>query len=1025
MAENGPLPDHLRCKRTDGRRWRCGRKVLPGKKLCEIHHLQGKHRQHKWKVPESLKIQREYKNRNKISNGARVRLQKEEADVVLSKLGQKRKKSEGFEEVVKMKKKKKMKKKVKAKKNTLQFELIRMVLKREVEKRKGQSTSNKKPNSKSKSGSSDNNGGEEGEEDDEDEEPELMRDLPNGFMAISPVKHFNNVGSCSASAASCDVKIGSDSSSGIRFRSKNLEPLPIGAALQVKDMVELRRGKKKQKCHWCRKNGLSSTLIQCSSCSKEFFCTDCIKDRYFDEQEEVQNACPVCRGTCGCKPCLAGRFKDSDCEEYSNGGRQVNKVLHFHYMICMLLPVLKQMNRDLVSEIDTEAKMKGLKPSEVQIELAKVSSNQRSCNKCKASIVDFHRSCQICSYNLCLRCCRDVFQGIVCGNVDVLVSKCPTRRKTFISGKQQCEVISAFTSKKRLPGRCPSNRKAFNGCVGIPCPSSEFGGCGDSLLDLSSLFPLSWAKELETSAEELIGCYELPETLDINSSCSLCTESDLDTDEIRQSQEASAREDSQDNLLYCPTAAEIHGDNLEHFQKHWGKGQPVKVRNVLLGTSDLSWDPIVMFCTYLKNNANTPGNTQATDSLDHFEVEIGVRQLFMGSIRGPKKANMWHEDLKLKGWLSSQVIQEHLPAHFSEILHALPLPEYMDPASGLLNVAAELPQEISKPDLGPSIYISYNSGNDIVRADSVSKLRYDTYDVVNVLVHATDAPVSTEQLNYIRKLMKKNKEENRANGGSIEELGLHDLVEEEVQLHKKVARVSWFSAAAAAAQHEACDEKPEAAFHNNGACSDTDSDTDTDTDTDTEVSKFFFGPVKGSRTSDHRPSRIKHTETTSDEEFVSEKHEESCGVLWDVFRRQDVPKLVEYLRLHSKEFVETYGSRKPVTHPIHDQIFFLDAVHKRRLKEEFEIEPWSFEQHVGEAVIVPAGCPYQIRNLKSCVNIVLDFVSPESVVQSMQLIDELRLLPDKHKARADSLEVKQMAIHGVSRAIKEIRDLTS
>jgi lysine-specific demethylase 3 len=29
-----------------------------------------------------------------------------------------------------------------------------------------------------------------------------------------------------------------------------------------------------------------------------------------------------------------------------------------------------------------------------------------------------------------------------------------------------------------------------------------------------------------------------------------------------------------------------------------------------------------------------------------------------------------------------------------------------------------------------------------------------------------------------------------------------------------------------------------------------------------------------------------------------------------------------------------------------------------------EIEPWSFEQHVGEAVIIPAGCPYQIRNLK-------------------------------------------------------------
>lgn len=29
-----------------------------------------------------------------------------------------------------------------------------------------------------------------------------------------------------------------------------------------------------------------------------------------------------------------------------------------------------------------------------------------------------------------------------------------------------------------------------------------------------------------------------------------------------------------------------------------------------------------------------------------------------------------------------------------------------------------------------------------------------------------------------------------------------------------------------------------------------------------------------------------------------------------------------------------------------------------------DIEPWTFEQHPGEAVIIPAGCPYQVRKLK-------------------------------------------------------------
>lgn len=28
------------------------------------------------------------------------------------------------------------------------------------------------------------------------------------------------------------------------------------------------------------------------------------------------------------------------------------------------------------------------------------------------------------------------------------------------------------------------------------------------------------------------------------------------------------------------------------------------------------------------------------------------------------------------------------------------------------------------------------------------------------------------------------------------------------------------------------------------------------------------------------------------------------------------------------------------------------------------IEPWTFEQRIGEAVFIPAGCPHQVRNLK-------------------------------------------------------------
>lgn len=97
--------------------------------------------------------------------------------------------------------------------------------------------------------------------------------------------------------------------------------------------------------------------------------------------------------------------------------------------------------------------------------------------------------------------------------------------------------------------------------------------------------------------------------------------------------------------------------------------------------------------------------------------------------------------------------------------------------------------------------------------------------------------------------------------------------------------------------------------------------------------------------------------------------------------------------------------------------------------------------------------------MQSCVHVVLDFMSPEHVNECVQLTDEIRLLPEDHKAKVDKLEVnlleifihiyiytfffpclcmtwtsklkeflrtqvKKMALHSMSTAIKEIRELT-
>lgn len=148
------------------------------------------------------------------------------------------------------------------------------------------------------------------------------------------------------------------------------------------------------------------------------------------------------------------------------------------------------------------------------------------------------------------------------------------------------------------------------------------------------------------------------------------------------------------------------------------------------------------------------------------------------------------------------------------------------------------------------------------------------------------------------------------------------------------------------------------------------------------------------------------------------------SAVWDIFRRQDVPKLTEYLKKHHREF--RHINNLPVNsviHPIHDQILYLNEKHKKQLKQEFGVEPWTFEQHLGEAVFIPAGCPHQVRNRKSCIKVALDFVSPENIQECIRLTEEFRLLPKGHRSKEDKLEIKKMALYAADVAITEATKL--
>lgn len=592
--------------------------------------------------------------------------------------------------------------------------------------------------------------------------------------------------------------------------------------------------------------------------------------------------------------------------------------------------------------------------------------------KLRGAEIDLPRTKLNADEQMCCNLCRipitDYHRRCPSCSYDLCLICCRDLREATLHQSEEPQTEHAKTTDRNILSKFPHWRSNDNGS--IPCPPKEYGGCGYSSLNLSRIFKMNWVAKLVKNVEEMV---------------SGCRTSDADgppetgLNALRLCQ-YSQREASNDNYLYCPTSEELKTDGIGMFRTHWKTGEPIIVKQVFDRSSISSWDPLVIWRGILEttdeNMKDDNRMVKAIDCLDGSEIDIELNQFMKGYSEGRILENGWPQILKLKDWPTPRASEEFLLYQRPEFISKLPLLQYIHSKWGLLNVAAKLPHYSLQNDVGPKIYISYGISDELGRGDSVTKLHFNMRDMVYLLVHSSEVKLKDWQRTNVEMMQKTSKES------------------EEKESHGDPDICSRASS-------------PDSSFYTKINGLDLESDQkDSTMDQGVEV----YSSAEGNLVNSEIPLR-----ENGDVSEITHP-----GVLWDVFRRQDVPKVTEYLKMHWKEFG---NSDDIVTWPLYGGAIFLDRHHKRKLKEEFGVEPWSFEQNLGEAIFVPAGCPFQARNVQSTVQLALDFLSPESLGEAVRLAEEVRRLPNEHEAKLQVLEVGKISLYAASSAIKEVQKL--
>ncbi|KAG0497448.1 hypothetical protein HPP92_001892 [Vanilla planifolia] len=553
---------------------------------------------------------------------------------------------------------------------------------------------------------------------------------------------------------------------------------------------------------------------------------------------------------------------------------------------------------------------------------------------------------------------------------DLCLTCCCAIRRAYFVGDKGMSDVDKTSDAKLLP------QSADTGCLdisnlfpewkanndgSIPCGPEEAGGCGFTKLILRRILKINWTGKLLKNAEEMVNGCKGSDLHGPGLCASYCLETP--TSHLNSSIQAvllqcSFRDDNTENFLYYPAAEDIKHEGIRYFHKFWVRGQPVIVKNVFEPTLASGWDPMDIWKGVqetLDEELKEDIIVKAIDYENQSEVDIELSKFIRGYAEGCKDESGREKLLKLKDWPPPSALEEFLLCHRPEFLGNFPLVEFIHWKWGLLNLVSKLPHNTLQYEVVPKIFITYGTRKELGVGDPVTKLRINMSDMACLLMDTIDTDCWHQQRNRVEKHDKISKKVDGSN--SLDGHGRIDIDEFTVAVDRR-------------------------------SCSST------------GVS------ILEKKGSEYLPLNE-----------CSVKNFENAGTVWDIFRRQDVPKLNEFLRVHLDKFANFDAT------PVYEQSLYLNDEYKRKLKDEFNVEPWTFQQHVGEAVFVPAGCPFQVRNLQSSVQLAFDFLTPESLGESLRMSQEIRCLPSNHEAKLRMLEVGKISLYAASFAIKEVQSI--